>query len=68
MEFNCQLLQAIDNKKFFATQPAEFLEAIQQPNHPEHESMLEWVGVAFDPNAFLLSKVNQLLQQIVGDK
>ncbi len=23
MEFNCQLLQVIDNKKFFATQPSE---------------------------------------------
>ena len=47
---------------------AEFLEAITQPDHPEHESMLEWVGGAFDPDAFLLSEVNQLLQQIVGDK
>lgn len=47
---------------------AEFLEAIQQPDHPEHESMLEWVGCAFDPDAFILSEVNQLLQQIVGDK
>ena len=40
---------------------AEFLEAIQQPDHPEHESMLEWVGGAFDPDAFLLSEVNQQL-------
>lgn len=47
---------------------ADFLEAIQQPDHPEHESMLEWVGGAFDPDAFILSEVNQLLQQIVGDK
>jgi DNA invertase Pin-like site-specific DNA recombinase len=47
---------------------AEFLEAIQQPDHPEHESMLEWVGSAFDPDAFILSEVNQLLRQIVGDK
>ena len=46
---------------------ADFLEAIQQPDHPEHESMLEWVGGAFDPDAFILSEVNQLLQ-IVGDK
>ena len=48
--------------------PASYLEAIQQLNHPEHESMLEWVGGAFDPDAFILSEVNQLLQQIVGDK
>ena len=47
---------------------AEFLEAIQQPDHPEHESMLEWVGGVFDPDAFILSEVNQLLKQIVGDK
>ena len=47
---------------------AEFLEAIQQPDHPEHESMLEWVGGAFDPDAFILSEVNQLLKRIVGDK
>ena len=47
---------------------AEFLEAITQPDHPEHESMLEWVGGAFEPDAFILSEVNQLLQQIVGDK
>ena len=46
---------------------ADFLEAITQPDHPEHESMLEWVGGAFDPDAFILSEVNQLLQQIVGD-
>ena len=47
---------------------ADFLEAITQPDHPEHESMLEWVGGAFDPDAFILSEVNQLLQQIVSDK
>ena len=30
----------------------EFLEAILDPNHEEHESMLEWVGGAFDPERF----------------
>lgn len=43
---------------------AEFLEAIQEPDHPEHESMLEWVGGAFDPDAFTLDEVNQQLKQI----
>ena len=47
---------------------AEFLEAIQQLNHPEHESMLEWIGGEFNPDAFILSEVNQLLKRIVGDK
>ena len=31
---------------------AEFLEAIGDPDHQEHESMLEWVGGRFDPEAF----------------
>ena len=30
----------------------EFLEAIGDPDHEEHESMLEWVGGRFDPEAF----------------
>jgi hypothetical protein len=29
-----------------------FLEAIRDPGHEEHESMLEWVGGTFDPTAF----------------
>jgi hypothetical protein len=29
-----------------------FLEAIGNPAHEEHDSMLEWVGGTFDPNAF----------------
>jgi len=29
-----------------------FLEAIQDPEHPEHETFLEWIGVDFDPEAF----------------
>ena len=30
----------------------EFLEAIRNPHHEEHESMLEWAGGSFDPEAF----------------
>lgn len=30
----------------------EFLQAIGNPDHPAHESYLEWVGEAFDPEAF----------------
>lgn len=31
---------------------AQFLAAVGDPNHPEHEDMLRWVGGRFDPNAF----------------
>ena len=30
----------------------EFLQVIADPDHEEHESMLEWVGGGFDPKAF----------------
>jgi len=30
----------------------EFLAAIQDPKHEEHDSMLEWIGGQFDPEAF----------------
>jgi Plasmid pRiA4b ORF-3-like protein len=41
---------------------ASFLEAIQDPQHPEHEEMVDWVGGAFDPEAFDLDEVNRELQ------
>ena len=28
----------------------DFLEAIQNPSHPEHEDMVEWIGGEFDPD------------------
>jgi hypothetical protein len=33
------------------------LEAIADPNHPEHDSLLEWVGGGFDPDDFQASGV-----------
>ncbi len=35
-----------------------FLEAIKDPKHPEHEDLLEWVGGRFDPEAFSVEGVN----------
>lgn len=35
----------------------EFLEAISDPKHPEHESFVEWIGGPFDPEAFDARKV-----------
>ncbi len=43
---------------------AEFLETISDPQHPEHDEMLEWVGGDFDPEAFDLAGTNQQLKQI----
>jgi len=40
---------------------SDFLEAIQDPDHPEHDDMLEWVGEEFDPEAFSLDEVNSRL-------
>jgi len=37
-----------------------YLEAIQNPDHPEHEMMLEWSG-EMDPDAFDLDQVNKRL-------
>ncbi len=42
----------------------EFLKAIQNPAHPEHAHMLEWVGGSFDPEAFDLDKINRKLEKI----
>ena len=40
----------------------EFLEAIQDPEHEEHEDMTEWIGWEFDPEKFDLEEVNAELQ------
>ena len=39
----------------------EFLQAIQDPNHEQHEDMLEWIGGGFDPEEFDLGMVNRSL-------
>jgi len=42
----------------------EFLEAISDPQHEEHDSYLEWVGGSFDPEAFDLKRANDVLDNI----
>jgi hypothetical protein len=39
----------------------DFLEAIGNPDHEEHEGMLAWFGGAFDPEAFDVKAVNKQL-------
>ena len=41
----------------------EFLEAIQNPTHPEPESFLEWVGGSFDSEFCDLEEINQRLAE-----
>ena len=41
----------------------EFLEAIQNPEHPEHEMYIEWIGDEFDPKAFDLDEINAALRK-----
>ena len=43
---------------------AEFLVAIKDPNHPEHEMYTEWIGDDFDPAYFEIDEVNSLLARL----
>lgn len=38
---------------------ADLMMAINDPEHPEHEDMLEWVGEDYDPEAFDLEQMNE---------
>jgi len=41
-----------------------FLQAINSPDHPEHDEYLEWIGGDFDPEAFNVDEVNQRLRRL----
>ena len=41
-----------------------FLEAIRNPEHPEHEDMLRWIGGKFDPEAFSPRRINRALSNV----
>ena len=43
---------------------ADFLEAITDPTHVEHEHFLEWSGGSFDLAAFDLLLANQRLSEV----
>jgi hypothetical protein len=42
----------------------EFLEAIADPEHEEHEAMQEWLGGDFDPDYFDPAEINDILKKI----
>ncbi len=43
---------------------ANLIAVINDPEHPEHEEMVEWLGEKFDPETFELEKVNKALRRI----
>ena len=43
---------------------SRFLEAIRNPEHEEHDELLQWVGGSFDPEAFDLDEINYRLKRI----
>jgi hypothetical protein len=42
----------------------EFLEAISDPKHPDHENMLDWAGEDFDPEMSDIEEINRLLSKM----
>lgn len=42
----------------------EFLEAVTNPLHEEHDAMVEWCGGNFDPTHFDVTETNLRLQHI----
>ena len=40
---------------------SHFLEVINDPQHPEHEEMLDWCGPDFDPSVFDVKGVNHAI-------
>ena len=43
---------------------ANLLEAISDPEHEEHEDLLDWIGDDFDPEAFDLAGINKALKRL----
>jgi hypothetical protein len=43
---------------------AELLEVIEHPKHEEYDSIMEWLGGGFDPEAFDREKVNFYLRKL----
>jgi Plasmid pRiA4b ORF-3-like protein len=41
-----------------------FLEALDDPGHPEHENFTDWIGGEWDPEAFDLDAVNAAMKRL----
>jgi hypothetical protein len=44
---------------------AEFLAALADPGHPDHDAMRDWIGRRFDPEEFDPGRVGALLRRMV---
>lgn len=42
----------------------DFLEVVKDPDHEDHEAMLEWCGGDFDPEFFDPAEINTILKKI----
>jgi hypothetical protein len=42
----------------------DFLEAIADPAHEDHDEEVEWIGRSFDPAGFDLDAVNAALREL----
>jgi len=69
-ELDSSLPMCIDGKKACPPEDCgglpgyqELKKAINNPEHPEHEDYLEWVGEDFDPEEFDAGIVNELLRE-----
>jgi len=49
--------------RFALRLPWPVLEALHDPNHPQHEEYLEWIGDSFDPDAVDADEVNRKLRR-----
>lgn len=46
----------------------EMLEVLDDPEHPERETRVEWLGGSFDPEAFSAEQVNLRLARLRGSR
>jgi Plasmid pRiA4b ORF-3-like protein len=46
----------------------EFLEAIADPNHPDHEDRLDWYGGLFDPKDLEPERINKDLARLAAQR
>lgn len=41
-----------------------FLEAMANPEHPEHAEMVEWYGTVYDPDGFDITELNRVMRAL----